>query len=313
MLISSCSSPSVQEATETASASASAEIAPVPLTAELDQPIPVTCYWDDCIGEITIAKITIGENCETGIIDFGEESNADTTGKQVMQVWGELEVIKGREGQNGESLKVSVDDPKVIDGEGFTQNTERYHCQQIDNYESWVYPVRAGQKARIYGDFLIPEGAKTLLVEDYEIELPKPNVSEPSTETEVPSEMQTSPSIPEPIFSSPGVGYRCGGTDAWVFDPANCIAANLGSDTSYDTMFGPDAAIPAGENYQDLSQIPIADGGTCPAYLCGYGTNDQGERNPTSGEIQSLHGCQEGYISDQELCDAVAWVEDHQY
>lgn len=54
-----------------------------------------------------------------------------------MQVWGELEVIKGREGQNGESLRVSVDGPKVIDGEGFTQNTERYHCQQIDNYESW--------------------------------------------------------------------------------------------------------------------------------------------------------------------------------
>ena len=144
MLISSCSSPSVQEATETASASASAEIAPVPLTAELDQPIPVTCYWDDCIGEVTITNITIGENCKTGIIDFGEESNADTTGKQIMQVWGELEVIKGREGQNGESLKVSVDDPKVIDGEGFTQNTERYHCQQIDNYESWVCPARTG-------------------------------------------------------------------------------------------------------------------------------------------------------------------------
>lgn len=63
----------------------------------------------------------------------------------------------------------------------------------------------------------------------------------------------------------------------------------------------------------DDSQIPIADGGTCPAYLCGYGTNDQGQRNPSSGEIQTFHGCQEGYINDPALCEAVAWVETHQY
>lgn len=64
---------------------------------------------------------------------------------------------------------------------------------------------------------------------------------------------------------------------------------------------------------QDPGQVAIADGGTCPAYLCGYGTNDQGQRNPSSGEIQTLHGCQDGYINDPELCGAVAWVETHQY
>lgn len=117
----------------------------------------------------------------------------------------------------------------------------------------------------------------------------------------------------EPIFSSPGVGYQCGGTDAWVYDPANCVAANLGSDPAYDTMFGPGAARAADDIYQDLSQVPVADGGTCAAAVCGYGTNSQGERNPSSGEIQTLHGCQDGYINDPELCGAVAWVENHQY
>lgn len=51
----------------------------------------------------------------------------------------------------------------------------------------------------------------------------------------------------------------------------------------------------------------------CPAAVCGYGTNSQGQRNPSSGEIQTLHGCQDGYINDPELCGAVAWVENHQY
>ncbi|WP_313678372.1 hypothetical protein [Corynebacterium stationis] len=62
-----------------------------------------------------------------------------------------------------------------------------------------------------------------------------------------------------------------------------------------------------------LANIPYADGGTCPAYKCGYGTNSQGERNPSSGEIQTLHGCQDGYINDPELCGAVEWVESHEY
>lgn len=37
----------------------------------------------------------------------------------------------------------------------------------------------------------------------------------------------------------------------------------------------------------DLSQIPFANGGTCPAYKCGYGTDENGVPNPSSGEIQS--------------------------
>lgn len=114
------------------------------------------------------------------------------------------------------------------------------------------------------------------------------------------------------IWSSPGVGYQCGGTDAWVYDPTNCTAANLGSDPSYDSNFGPGAAVPAGQGYRDLSAVPTADGGTCPAYVCGYGTNEQGQLNPSSGEIQTFDGCQRGTITDPQLCSSVAWVENHQ-
>ncbi|SDL61673.1 hypothetical protein SAMN04488535_0171 [Corynebacterium mycetoides] len=115
-----------------------------------------------------------------------------------------------------------------------------------------------------------------------------------------------------PIFTTPGNGYRCAGTDAYVLDPANCTAANLGADPSYDTQFGPAAAINAQqelralEEEQRLDEIPMADGGTCPAYKCGYGHDANRNPNPSSGELQTMHGCEQGYIDDQELCAAVA-------
>lgn len=60
----------------------------------------------------------------------------------------------------------------------------------------------------------------------------------------------------------------------------------------------------------DPATVPYADGGTCPAYLCGYGHDEHGNRNPSSGEIQGRHGCQEGYIDDPEYCAAVEGVFD---
>lgn len=55
----------------------------------------------------------------------------------------------------------------------------------------------------------------------------------------------------------------------------------------------------------DLDNIPVADGGTCPAARCGYGHDANGNPNPSSGEIQTKHGCDEGYITDPTLCAAV--------
>lgn len=115
------------------------------------------------------------------------------------------------------------------------------------------------------------------------------------------------------IWNEPGDGYNCAATDAWVDDPALCTSANLGGDPSYDSLWGPEAALPGTVTTQDPATVPFADGGTCPGAICGYGHNQYGQRNPTSGEIQTLHGCQDGYITDPELCRAVAWVDGWQY
>jgi len=76
--------------------------------------------------------------------------------------------------------------------------------------------------------------------------------------------------------------YRCPRTDHYVHDPAEC-----------------------GTSSPDPATIPYADGGTCPAALCGYGYDENGNPNPSSGEIQTQGGCEEGYITDPELCAAV--------
>ena len=54
----------------------------------------------------------------------------------------------------------------------------------------------------------------------------------------------------------------------------------------------PDCALPADEASRlgpgpDPAEIPYADGGTCPAYKCGYGHDDDGNPNPSNSEIQS--------------------------
>lgn len=142
--------------------------------------------------------------------------------------------------------------------------------------------------------------------------VPEPE-PEPAAPPVAPETFAEPPQHVEPIWTEPGVGYQCMGTDAWVSDPAYCTSQNLGGETSYDELWGPEAAIPAEEALRNSTTSPYDDGEHCAAAICGYGTNSQGQPNPTSGELQTLHGCQEGYIDDPELCAAVAWVEHHEY
>lgn len=39
---------------------------------------------------------------------------------------------------------------------------------------------------------------------------------------------------------------------------------------------------------------------------CGYGYDEEGNPNPSSGELQTQWGCEQGYITDPELCAAVS-------
>lgn len=82
----------------------------------------------------------------------------------------------------------------------------------------------------------------------------------------------------------PSGKYQCYGTDSFVASPEDCFP------------------------WQQQSAQPESDGCIGPASQCGYGTAPNGARNPSSGEIQAYHGCQDGYITDPALCAAAESV-----
>lgn len=65
------------------------------------------------------------------------------------------------------------------------------------------------------------------------------------------------------------------------------------------------AALCKESNAQPPVQAPNGPSAECPAYLCGYGNDANGNRNKSSGEIQTQYGCEQGYITDPQLCGAV--------
>lgn len=122
---------------------------------------------------------------------------------------------------------------------------------------------------------------------------------EPSAPAALEPEVEEPVVAPErnSIWAPPGEGYNCPSTDAYVWDPADCNPSN-------GIMSPEDMWWLNGE--PDPATIPMTDGGTCPAAICGYGHDENGNPNPTSGELQAQDGCEKEYITDPELCAAVA-------
>lgn len=94
--------------------------------------------------------------------------------------------------------------------------------------------------------------------------------------------------------------YQCPGTDALVPDPSYCHSGYLGGEAAYDELFAPPEA--RGGAGAGGGSEPGED---CPAAVCGYGVDANGNPNPTSGEIQTQHACETGQVTDPELCGAV--------
>lgn len=125
-----------------------------------------------------------------------------------------------------------------------------------------------------------------------ESEKPSPTSITPSPEASSP---EAAPAVEEPyvvecIFGTPGPSRMSDGT---VQNTEYC--GNQPGAQAYR-----DAESAAG---LDPSEIPYAEGGTCPAYQCGYGTDENGNQNPSSGDTQFEYGCEQGYI-DPAQCSA---------
>lgn len=154
-----------------------------------------------------------------------------------------------------------------------------------------------------------PEGSSTPATTTTTQSTTSSTITSPATSESATSETAPAPAVvpdnagtsaTRSIWAPPGQGIQCPGTDAFVWDFADCNPSNGVIDPNeFNRMVEQQNQQPAHDG------VPIADGGTCPAYLCGYGHDEQGNRNPSSGEIQTQHGCEQGYITDVELCAAV--------
>ncbi|MFW9238817.1 hypothetical protein [Corynebacterium striatum] len=120
--------------------------------------------------------------------------------------------------------------------------------------------------------------------------------SAPETSSSAPSSTSTTTPTsqsPAPETSAPVVDN---------YSPTSPVAAEPTFVTCWENGYAqlsdmsvvewPDCALPPEEAAalgpgSDPATIPYADGGTCPAYKCGYGHDASGNPNPSNSEIQS--------------------------
>lgn len=252
-----------------------------------------------CEIDITLSQATLTETCPHGV-SYPDMQAMDPEGSLYLTFEGEFHVIDSQT-----NFSVAETDFTAVDPEGYaTSNLIAYDCENLGVDKNLSNPVDPGLKRSGQLILAIPDNTETVRftqywdpvtyefdVTDLDVEpgageRPLPasasttsagseDATEPTTESMEPSD-DAGEANSASIWNEPGIGYNCAATDAWTDDPANCTAANLGGDPAYDIHWGPDAASPANDPTQDLSNIPYSEGGTCPAYRCGYGTDAEG-------------------------------------
>ncbi|AKK10850.1 hypothetical protein [Corynebacterium uterequi] len=112
---------------------------------------------------VTVQDIKLGGECANGGANPGEEVD-DLEGKQYLQLWAEIDVE--RLDNPGPFPYGSLLFPDYVDAEGFTSTSEpAFDCQEVDGHEPWGDPVYPGNKSRMYGAFIVPEGITEVHVE----------------------------------------------------------------------------------------------------------------------------------------------------
>lgn len=120
--------------------------------------------------------------------------------------------------------------------------------------------------------------------------------SAPAASSSAPSSTNTTTSTPQPLApetTEPAVD-NYSPTSPVAAEPTfvACWENGYAQLSDMSVVEWPDCALPPQEAANlgpgpDPATIPYADGGTCPAYKCGYGHDENGNPNPSNSEIQS--------------------------
>ncbi|AQQ15732.1 hypothetical protein CGLAU_08890 [Corynebacterium glaucum] len=226
---------------------------------------------------LTITELTVGGDCRYGPNEYGLQPEAE---EEYLQIWAEVEPV-----QLIHNTWTMLNDPKFVDKDGFTQSLKMdSECRPpSDGFESWSQTVDQGEKIRVYGVFHIPNEATELKFESYRLPL---NEATPNTASIRPPEatveadlVESAPYVAECLEGTPGPALWSDGEVRY-------------SEDCFQKLGGP-------AYLEQEGQSGLKPGG---AAVNGYGYDEYGYPNRTSGEIQAEWGCQQGYITDPAIC-----------
>ena len=114
---------------------------------------------------MTITDTQLGGECRYGTNDYGGEYDPEfgklPEGKQLLQLWADVDVftLADREW-------IMLNDPDVIDADGYTQMVEMdIDCRDADDgHQAWSSTIDQGDKKRLYGSFVVPEGIQQVRI-----------------------------------------------------------------------------------------------------------------------------------------------------
>lgn len=180
-------SDTTEHAEETATQETSSEKAE-PEFAQIGDTIPVDCAGNECSGELKVEKIQLGGECEVPLI--AEDA---PEGMQLVQISGVLTATKEVTDDTGAELGALPETPVAWDSEDFKTTAEwAKFCDIPQQQELWnSLPAKMGEKVRIYGSYLIPQGAKELGIANSKFDLSKVEVAEEATTSESTSQQTT--------------------------------------------------------------------------------------------------------------------------
>lgn len=253
---------------------------------------PVNIGYDGDVVNLTLTEAQVGGECRYGTVDYMEPTT-DADGK-LVQLWAEVEPE-----YLTHNTWTMAEDPEVITADGFTAAVGMaWECDSsTEGHRDWSEGVDMGEKIRVYESYRVPDDFVALKFGSNRIEreeLESAGSSQPATTTTVSKAAEVAST--SAVAQEPYVVRCLEGTPG----PAEWSDGSIAhSEDCFQQLGGPEYL----EAERQAGLVP--DGG---AAVNGYGYAENGARNPSSGEVQAYHGCQDGYIDDPELCAAAESV-----
>lgn len=122
---------------------------------ELNEPFEISTLDNNDVF-LKINEITLGEDCKFGA--YVPDLRNDVLGgeNQYLQILAEVDVQKLSNPMS--KGIVYLDNPKIVDDEGFVKNADlAKDCQSGGEYENWMVPTSAGDKSRRYAAYVVPK------------------------------------------------------------------------------------------------------------------------------------------------------------